>query len=112
VAVVSNRVVVAVNLVNAGSGYATAPVIVIAPPFIPQPTMELTSLSFGPLVAPVIKLDLANLSPYDNYQLEFRPSVESSWGSLGSPFTPTSSTNTQYATGVGNVGFFRVKYLP
>jgi hypothetical protein len=112
VAVVSNGVVVAVNLVNAGSGYTNTPVIVIAPPFIPQPTIEVTALSFGPLVAPVIKLDLANLSPYDNYQLEFRPSVESSWGSLGTPFTPTSSTNTQYASGVGNVGFFRVKYLP
>jgi hypothetical protein len=112
VAVVSNGVVTAVSIVSAGSGYTGTPVIVIAPPFMPQPTMSITALLFGPLVPPVIELDLAHLSPYDNYQLQFTPVLGGTWTNLGMPFTPTSTNNTQYISGVGESGFVRVKYLP
>ncbi len=111
VAVVSNGVVTAVNVLDAGSRYTNAPVVVIAPPFIPQPAMGIKALLFGPMVTPVIELDLGDLSPYDNYQLEFCPSAGGAWTNLGNPFTPTATTNTQYVNTVGNVGFFRVKYV-
>ncbi len=111
VAVVSNGVVTAVNVLAAGSGY-TAPIIVIEPPFITQPAMRITAMFFGPLVTPVLQLDLGCLSPYDNYQLEFAPVAGGAWTSLGSPFTPSSTTSTQHVNASGNTGFFRVKYVP
>ncbi|HEY3857030.1 MAG TPA: LamG domain-containing protein [Verrucomicrobiae bacterium] len=112
VAVVTNGVVVAVNILDAGSDYTNPPVIVIAPPFIPQPTIAISAMFFGPLVTPVIQLNLANLAPYDNYQLEFSPLVTGPWTNLGALFVPTATTNTQNATGSGNAGFFRAIYVP
>jgi hypothetical protein len=111
-AVVTNGAVVAVDLLNAGFGYTSTPIIVIAPPFIPQPTMGIAALFYGPLVLPILQLNLGNLSPYDNYQLEFAPVVGGTWTNLGAPFTPTATTNTQYANAIGNTGFLRVKYVP
>ncbi|MGO9202439.1 MAG: leucine-rich repeat domain-containing protein [Limisphaerales bacterium] len=112
VALVTNGVLVAVDVVAAGSGYTSAPVVIIEPPFIPQPTMGITVLTFGPQVSPVLELNLGSLSPYDNYQLEFTPAVGGAWTNLGNPFTPTSSAIVQYANGTGKLGFFRVKYVP
>jgi hypothetical protein len=112
VSVASNGVVTAVNVQVTGSGYTNTPAVVIAPPFIPQPTISITALIFGPLVTPVLQLSLANLSPYDNYQLESTPAAGGAWTNLGTPFTPTASANTQYVDAIGNVGFFRVKYVP
>ncbi len=112
VAVVSNGIVTAVKLLAAGSGYTTAPMIVIAPPFIPQPTIGIKALVFGPLATPVIRLDFTNLSPYDNYQLEFTATAGGAWTNLGAPFVPTGASNTQYADGVGNTGFLRVRHDP
>jgi len=112
VAVVSNGVVSAVNVLAAGSGYTDTPVVVIAPPFIPQPTIGITALVFGPLVTPLLELNLASLSPYDNYQLEFTPVPGGTWTNLGSVFTPTAATDTQYVNTIGNVGFLRARYVP
>jgi hypothetical protein len=112
VAVVSNAVVVAVNVTAAGSGYTSTPIIIIEPPFIPQPTMAISALLFGPLVTPVMQLNLANPSPYDNYQVQFSPAAGGTWTNLGAPFTPTATTSTQYANAIGGTGFFRVKYVP
>ena len=112
VAVVSNGKVVAVNVLAAGAGYTNMPIIVIKPPFIPQPTMKPTALTFGPLVTPVVKLQLGSLSPYDSYQLEFKAIAEGTWNNLGTPFIPTATTNTQYVSATGSSGFLRVKYVP
>ncbi len=111
-AVVSNGVVVAVNIMDTGNGYATTPVVVVEPPFIPAPVMNVTVLFFGPLVPPMAQLSLANLSPYDNYQLEFSPVLGGAWTNLGAPFVPTEVTNTQFANAIGDAGFFRVEYVP
>jgi hypothetical protein len=112
VAVVSNGVVTAVSILAAGSGYTNTAIIVIEPPFIPQPAMRISVLLSGTLVTPVIELDLGNLSPYDSYQLEFRPGAGGTWTTLGSPFTPTASTDTQYVNTIGAIGFIRVKHVP
>ena len=106
---VTNGFVVSVNITNAGSGYTDTPVVVIEPPFIPQPIMGIAVQTFGPLVTPVLQLGLANLAPYDKYQLEFTPTPGGTWTNLGALFIPTATTNTQYATAIGGAGFIRVK---
>ena len=65
-----------------------------------------------PVVNQAIGLALGNLSPYDNYQLEFTPDIGAAWSNLGGTFTPTSGTDTLNLNVSGNVGFLRVKYLP
>jgi uncharacterized repeat protein (TIGR03803 family) len=105
VAVVSNGLVTMVNVMDAGYGYTNAPTITIAPP--PPPA---TALS--PMVTQAMELDLGSLSPYGNYQLEFSAAAGGVWSNLGLPFTPTSSTSTQYVNVSGDAGFFRVEYVP
>ena len=65
-AVVSNGVVTAVDVLDAGDGYTDAPSVIIAPP---------PANALWPTVTQVMELDLGSLSPYDNYQLEFIPVV-------------------------------------
>jgi hypothetical protein len=45
-AVVSNGVVIAVNMLNAGCGYTNTPLVVIEPPFIPNPALGIAPMSF------------------------------------------------------------------
>jgi len=111
VAVVSNGVVTAITPISAGSGYTTA-IIVIEPPFIPNPTMAIAAITFGALVTPVIQLNFGNLAPYDKYQIEFSPVAKATWSNVGNPFIPTSANSTQFINATGNEGFFRVKYVP
>ncbi|MEI9864254.1 MAG: hypothetical protein WDN00_06810 [Limisphaerales bacterium] len=61
VAVVSNGVVIAVNIINAGSSYTNAPLVVIDPPFITNPVLNITPISF---------LAFSSLTVYSNYQLQ------------------------------------------
>ena len=63
-------------------------------------------------MTPAVQLSLGHLSPYDNYQLEFVPALGKVWNNLGPPFASTSSTATQQLISSGNVGLFRVKYMP
>ena len=102
VAYVSGGVVTNVTITGAGFGYSTTPSVIIAPP----PVIAVT-----PTVLPVMELDLANLSPYDNYQLQFTPDIGEAWNSMGGVFSPTDVTNTQYVFVTNSVGFFRLQYL-
>ena len=102
-ATISNGVVSGLTITDAGIGYTNRPSIIIAPPPVN---------ALWPIVDQALGLALDNLSPYDNYQLEFTPDVGVAWSNLGSTFTPTSSTSTQNINVSGNAGFFRVKYLP
>jgi len=80
VAVETNGVVIAVTVTNAGSGYTYSPVVVIAPPLIPQPTMGIVSLPvIGGSTAQIMQLGFGNLSPYDNYQLQFTATAGGVW---------------------------------
>jgi hypothetical protein len=114
VAVVNGGVVTAINILASGSGYTSVPVVVVAPPFIPNPTIAISRLLAltWPTGTEALELDLGNLSPYDDYQLQFNPAPGGTWVNVGSPFTPTATTNTRYVDTVGNVGFFRVMHLP
>jgi hypothetical protein len=105
VANVSGGAVTGITITSAGIGYTSTPTLLIAPPQAP-------ATALWPNVTQVMKLDLGSLSPYDNYQLEFTPIAAGGWSSLGTPFTPTSTTNTQYINVSGAVGFFRARYVP
>jgi len=61
VAVVSNGVVIAVNVINSGYGYMNTPVIVVDPPFNPNPVLDIAPMSF---------LTFPNLTLGGVYQLQ------------------------------------------
>ena len=103
VATVSGGAVVKLTITDAGIGYTSTPAIIIAPPPVE---------ALWPTVNQAMKLDLGNLSPYDDYQYDFTPAVGGGWSSFGIPFTPTMTTNTEYVNVNGLSGFFRVRYLP
>jgi hypothetical protein len=92
-----------VSVVNTGGGYVNGATVVIAPP----PATVVWPYN----VTQVMELTLGYLSPYDSYQLEFAPAPGVPRSDLGSPFTPTSITDTLYVNVAGNAGFFRLKYL-
>ena len=103
VATVSSGVITGINITSAGTGYTSVPAIIIAPP----PANALV-----PMVTQAMELSFNDLSPYDNYQMEFVPMIGSAWSNFGSPFIPTSATNIQYVSVSGNGGFFRVRHVP
>jgi len=103
IATVSGGVVTGIAITSAGGGYAKPPTIVISSP---------PANALWPTVTQAMKLDSESLSPYDNYQLEFTPVAGGAWSTLGNPFTPTSTTSTQYLNVSGTAGFFRMNYVP
>jgi sugar lactone lactonase YvrE len=101
---ISGGVVTSITVTNAGFGYATTPTIQIAAP---------PAASVPPTVFPVMRVDSANLAPYDNYQMQFEPLIGGTWQSWnGGLFTPTAVTNSQYLFITNGTGFFRLQYVP
>ena len=106
---ISGGVVTAVSSTDAGIGYTNTPTIRIAPP----PTAAVS-----PTVSPVMRVDAARLAPYNNYQIQFKPALDGTWGNWsGGSFTPTGVTNsqylfTQYLFITNSAGFFRLQYMP
>jgi hypothetical protein len=101
VAVVSNGVVVAVNVLNAGYSYTSPPVVVIAPPFIPKPSLAsatMTLLSFG------------DLAVGGSYQLQRQQAWY--WADQGASFTASSSTRTQMVAGAAGTADYRLVLTP
>ena len=103
--IVSGGTVTGIAVTSAGRGYTNSPTILIAPP-LP------TTTALWPTVNQAMGLNLGSLSPYDNYQLEFARTPGGAWSDLGTRFTPTATTNTQYLNVSGNAGFFRVGNAP
>lgn len=83
VAVVSNGVVTAINVIEAGSDYTNAPIVVIDPPFIPNPVLG---------IAPVSLLTFSNLIVSDSYQLQQFDSWY--WTNQSASFTANSTVYT------------------
>ena len=102
---VSGGKVTSITITDAGIGYTSPPTIQIAPP---PPGVTLS-----PTVLPVMRLDFANLSPYDNYQIQLKPDLGGAWGNWnGGLFSPTAVTNSQYLFITNGIGFFRLQYVP
>lgn len=103
VAQASGGTVTNVMITDAGVGYTNEPEIYIAPP----PATALT-----PVVEQAMKLDLNELSAYDNYLLQFEPQLAGPWTNWPGLFVPTAITNTQYVIVSNSAGFFRLVYSP
>jgi hypothetical protein len=88
VAVVSNGVVVAINIPNPGSGYTDASLVVIAPPFIESPRINIAALSL---------LSFTNLTVGTFYQLQ--SVVGGTLTDIGPFFRATNTTNTLCVSG-------------
>jgi hypothetical protein len=101
---ISGGVVTNITITDAGIGYTSTPTVRIAPP---------PATVVSPTVLPGVRLDSANLAPYDNYQIQFKPGLGQTWGNwTGGSFSPTAGTNSQYLLITNGVGFFRLQYVP
>jgi hypothetical protein len=101
---ISGGVVTGITVTNAGYGYTNTVTIQIAPP---------PAAAVFPTVQPVMRVDSANLAPYDNYQIQFKPDITVPWMNWnGGLFTPTGITNSQFIFITNGVGYFRLQYVP
>ena len=101
---ISGGVVTSISITSAGIGYTNTTTIQIAPP---------PAAAVSPTVSPVMRVDSANLAPYDNYQIQFVPAIGGTWGNWnGGLFSPTDVTNSQYLFITNNTGFFQLLYEP
>ena len=101
---VSNGVITAMTMLDAGYGYTNAPTIRIAGP---------PAAAVSPEVQSVMRVDAASLAPYNNYQIQFKPALGGAWGNRnGGLFTPTGATNSQYLFITDSAGFFRLQHAP
>ena len=101
VAVVSYGVVTAINVFDAGYGYTSAPLVVIEPPFIPNPVLGIAPMSF---------LAFSNLAVGGVYQLQ--RSVAWYWSNQPVSFTATNALYTQMVAGVASSGDYRLALNP
>ena len=101
VTVVSNGVVIAINLLDAGYGYASEPLVVIDPPFIPNPFLGIAPMSF---------LAFSNLTLGGFYHLQ--RSVAWYWSNQPISFTATNTLYTQMVPGVADSGDYRLALNP
>jgi hypothetical protein len=104
VAEISGGVVTNITITDAGIGYTNTPTVEIAQP---------PATAVSPTVLPVMRVDSASLSPYDNYQIQFEPVLAGAWSNWDAGlFSPTDVTNSQYLFIRNGVGFFRLQYVP
>ncbi len=99
-------VVTNISISSAGIGYTNTPSIEIAPP---------PAAAVYPTVMPMMQINASALSPYDNYQIQFRQTLDNSstWQNWnGGLFSPTSTTNSQLLFITNSVGFFRLQFVP
>ncbi|MGD1085612.1 MAG: LamG-like jellyroll fold domain-containing protein [Verrucomicrobiota bacterium] len=100
-AVVSNGVVIAIDILDAGSGYTNTPIVVIDPPFIANPVLDGSPMSF---------LTFSNLTLGGVYQLQ--EAAAWYWTNQPVSFTATNSAYAQMVSGVVNSGDFRLALNP
>jgi hypothetical protein len=103
---ISGGVVTNISITSAGIGYTNTPNIEIAQP---------PAAAVFPTALPMMQIYASALSPYDNYQIQFRPTLDNSspWQNWnGGLFSPTSKTNSQMLFITNGAGFFRLQYVP
>jgi hypothetical protein len=101
IAVVSNGVVVAINVINSGSGYISAPGVVIDPPFISDPVLGIAAISV---------LNFSNLFIGTNYQLQKFQSA--TWINQSASFKATNGFYTTMVSGVVGSADYRLAQVP
>ncbi len=101
---ISGGVVTNITITDAGIGYTNTPTIEIDPPPVS---------AVSPAIQLVMQLNSSDLAPYDNYQIQFTPTLNATWSNLnGGLFIPTDVTNTQYLFVTNTAAFFRLLYAP
>jgi hypothetical protein len=100
-AVVSNGIVTSITVTNAGFGYTNVPVVVIDPPFIFNPVLSITPMSF---------LTFSNLTVSGAYQLQ--KSQAWYWTNQPVNFTATNAVFTQMVAGVAGSASYRLVISP
>jgi hypothetical protein len=104
VASISSGIVTNISITEAGIGYTNIVTVQIDPP---------PAAAVSPSVQPIMRVDSANLAPYDNYQIQFTPALGETWGTWnGGLFIPTDVTNSQFLFITNGAGFFRVESVP
>ncbi len=98
---VSNGNVIAVNILNAGFGYTSAPKITISPPFITPTYLA---------IAPATCLVFSNLNIGSDYQLQLFQL--GTWTNLGSSFTASNTSHSQYVDWTESGSSYRLARLP
>jgi hypothetical protein len=101
VAVVSSGVVTAVQVLDAGSGYTNLPLVLIDPPFIPNPVLSVAPMSF---------LTFSNLTVGGTYQLQ--QSLQWYWTNRTSSFMASNAVYTQMIAGAVGSGNYRLALNP
>jgi len=101
VAVVSNGVITAITMRNAGYGYTSTPLVVIDPPFILNPVLDIAPMSF---------LTFSNLTVGGVYQLQ--RSVAWYWTNEPVSFTAAEVTYTEMVAGLASSGDYRLALNP
>jgi hypothetical protein len=101
VAVVSNGVVIAVNILDAGYGYTSTPMVIIDPPFIANPVLDIAPMSF---------LVFSNLTLGGVYQMQ--QWMGWYWSNQPVHFTATNALYTQMVAGVVDSGDYRLALNP
>jgi hypothetical protein len=100
---ISGGVVTSLTITSAGINYTNTPTIIIDQP---------PAASLYPSVLPMMRLDSSRLAPYENYQIQFKPTVGTAWNNWNDGmFIPTAATNSQYLFITNPTGFFRLRYL-
>jgi hypothetical protein len=101
---ISGGAVTSISIISAGAGYTNAPTVKIAPP---------PAAALFPAVSLAMRLDSANLAPYDNYQIQFLQRLGGTWVNWnGGLFSPTDVINSQYLFTTNSAGFFRLQFVP
>lgn len=93
-----------IAITSAGAGYVNPVTILIDPPPI---------TAFSPTVLPEVKLDSSGLSPYENYQIQFKTNLVAGWQDwVDGLFSPTNLANSQYLFITSDTGFLRLQHVP
>jgi hypothetical protein len=99
----ASGVVTNIVITSAGIGYTNTPTIEIGPP---------PAAAVSPAVQLVMQVNSASLAPYDNYQIQFAPTLGTTWENWnGGLFRPTDVTNTQFLFVTNSTGFYRLVYV-
>ena len=102
IAVVSNSIVIAIQITSAGFGYTNLPLVIIQPPVIPSPVLDIGRIPF---------LLFTNLGIGTNYQLQ--QAFAWYWTNLPANFTATNSVYVQAMTNmVANLTNYRLTASP